>query len=127
METNTNAIEFENKTLRERALSAAVRFLKRRECEIVDREWYCNAGSIDIVARQNDTLVFTTVTVREADKGPLPEDDLAPETRSRREQLAAAFLMASDLIDTQIRFDNVSLLVFGGNRALVCHRINALG
>ena len=41
METNNNAIEFEGKTLRERAIEAAVRFMERHDYEVLERESFC--------------------------------------------------------------------------------------
>lgn len=42
----------------------AARFLKRAGYRIVERNFRCRAGEIDIVARDGDTLVFVEVRTR---------------------------------------------------------------
>ena len=127
METNNNAIEFEGKTLRERAIEAAVRFMERHDYEVLEREWFCEAGTVDIVAMQDGVLVFASVTVRECAEGGFIEEDCSPQARAHNEQLAAAFLAATDYVDVQFRFDVISLLVIGSSRAMLRHHINAFG
>lgn len=44
-----------------RARDAAIRYLTLRGYEILDRDWQCGAGCIDIVCWDGETLVFADV------------------------------------------------------------------
>lgn len=104
---------------------AAARFLYRRGYEIVERNWKCFAGEADIIARDNDTLVFVEVkTRRDCQKG-FPSEAVTKTKRERYERIALAFLSDHDISDVSVRFDVVSLVVIAGKRALIRHHINA--
>lgn len=116
-----------NQELGRRGEEAAARFLERRGYDIVARNWTCPIGEVDIIARDESTLVFTEVKTRSNCEKGLPEDAVGPEKRSRYEKLAAAFLKDYDVVDLRVRFDVVALLVIAPDRALVRHHIDAFG
>ena len=113
------------KDLKERAIKATKLFLERRGYEVVETDWECPAGAIDVVAMEDDTLVFVEVSARNADEGGFPEGS-GPEGRGRRETAAVAYLAEHEGVDRPVRFDNVSLVVFGEGKASLRHHINAL-
>ena len=114
-----------NKELGRRGEEAAVRFLERRGFEVLERNWTCHAGEADIIAQDEDTLVFVEVKTRSnADKG-LPEEAVDKHKRERYERIAAAFLQTYDTVDIAVRFDVVSILVIGSERAFLRHHVNA--
>lgn len=53
---------------------AAVIFLKNQGFRIIDRNFQKRYGEIDIIAKDNHTLVFVEVKTRRGDKFGLPED-----------------------------------------------------
>lgn len=114
-----------NKELGRRGEEAAARFLERKGFEILERNWACHAGEADIIAQDEDTLVFVEVKTRSnADKG-LPEEAVDKHKRERYERIAAAFLQTYETVDIAVRFDVVSILVIGSERAFLRHHINA--
>ncbi len=115
----------ESKELGVRGERAAVRFLERRGYEIVDQNWRCNAGEVDIVARDQDTIVFVEVKTRASIDAGLPEEAIDDEKRRRYEMLAAHYLHGHDTGEVPVRFDVIALLVVAPDRALVRHHINA--
>ena len=112
----------ENAELGRRGEDAAARFLYRRGYDIVERNWKCAAGEADIIARDGDAVVFVEVKTRSSVEKGLPSDAVDKRKRERYEKIAALFLAA---VDVPVRFDVVSLLVIGADRALVRHHINA--
>ena len=48
------------------------------------------------------------------------------EGRERRETAAIAYLAEHEDVDRPVRFDDVSLVVFGEGKAVLRHHINAL-
>lgn len=71
--------------LKEKAIKAAARFLIQRGYEVVETGWKSEGGSaIDVVAREDDAVVFVDVYARlGADRG-MPEDG-GEASRERRE------------------------------------------
>ena len=115
----------ENAELGRRGEDAAARFLYRRGYDIVERTWKCAAGEADIIARDGDAVVFVEVKTRSSVEKGLPSDAVDKRKRERYEKIAALFLAGYEAVDVPVRFDVVSLLVIGADRALVRHHINA--
>lgn len=114
-----------NVELGRRGEEAAVRFLERRGFEVLERNWTCAAGEADIIAQDEGTLVFVEVKTRSnTDKG-LPEEAVDKHKRERYEKIAAAFLQTYETVDIAVRFDVVSILVIGSERAFLRHHVNA--
>lgn len=114
-----------NADLGRRGEDAATRFLRRRGYEIVERNWKCPAGEADIIARDGDAVVFVEVKTRTSIEKGLPSDAVDQRKRERYEKIAALFLRDFEAVDVPVRFDVVSLLVIGDDRALIRHHINA--
>ena len=104
---------------------AAVRFLKRHGFDILEQNWKCLAGEADIIAREDDSLVFVEVKTRAGvDKG-LPEEAVNKKKRQRYERIAALYLSTYEVADIQVRFDIISILVVAADRALLRHHRSA--
>lgn len=114
------------KDLKERAIKATKLFLERRGYGVVETGWECPAGAIDVVAMEDDILVLVEVSARTADEGGFPEGS-GLEGRRRRETAAIAYLAEHEDVDRPVRFDDVSLVVFGEGKAFLRHHINAWG
>ncbi|WP_420870335.1 YraN family protein, partial [Eggerthella sinensis] len=114
-----------NADLGRRGEDAAARFLDRRGYEIVERNWTCAAGEADIVARDEETVVFVEVKTRSSCERGLPSEAVDAEKRERYERIAALFLQGYDVVDVPVRFDIISLVVIGPDRAMIRHHINA--
>lgn len=114
-----------NVELGRRGEEAAARFLDRRGYEIVERNWSCAAGEADIVARDGEALVFVEVKTRSSTEKGFPAEAVDAAKRNRYERIAALFLKGYDVVDVQVRFDVISLVVVGPDRALIRHHINA--
>lgn len=114
-----------NKDLGRRGERAAARFLEARGFKILERNWACDAGEADIIANHEGDLVFVEVKTRSNLEHGLPDEAVDAAKRSRYERIAAYYLRDCDTVDMPVRFDVVSLLVVGGERALVRHHINA--
>jgi len=78
--------------------------------QVLDRNWRCSDGEIDIVARDGAALVFVEVkTRRDLTFGP-PEEAVIIEKRRRLRRLALRWLAQSTVRPDEIRFDVVSVL-----------------
>lgn len=114
-----------NKALGARGEKAAARFLYRRGYEILEQNWTCFAGEADIIAKDEDTLVFVEVKTRKDCEHGFPSEAVTAEKRRRYEKIALAYLADYEPSDFPVRFDVVSIVVIGPDKAMVRHQINA--
>ena len=92
----------------------AVAELTRRGYEIVTRNWYCQAGEVDVVARQDEAWYFVEVRARRGREFGTPEESLTPAKLQRMIDVALTYLGEHDLNDVDWR---VSLVAVEMNRA----------
>lgn len=116
-----------NKKLGEKGEIAAKKYLENKGYEILDTNWTCKLGEIDIVAKDRDSLVFVEVKTRSNLKTGLPEDAVDAKKRKKYECLAAMYIKDTDFVNIAVRFDVVGILVINSTRALLRHHVNAFG
>ena len=109
---------------------AGVAYLKRRDYQVLETDWTCGAGSFDIVAKDEDTLVFVEVQgitdAQEFDKEFTAEEK--KEKRAYVERVSIQYLIAhTDITDAPIRFDVMQVLNLDGDRCMIKHAVNAFG
>lgn len=116
--------------LREKALRAAETFVHHRGYEILDTGYRLeDGGQLDIVAKENGELVFIEVLMEVDSKKGFPEHKCDSASRARKESAAIQWLSdhPETTTGTAFRFDVISLVVIGDDRALARHFVNALG
>jgi putative endonuclease len=77
---------------------------------LLDRNWRCTAGEIDIIARDGSAVVFVEVKTRRGDGFGLPAESVVADKVRRLRRLAAEWLARSGVRPTEVRFDVVSVL-----------------
>lgn len=112
--------------LGERGESIAANHLTRRGLVLLDRNWRCDAGEIDLVLRDGRVLVICEVKTRTStDYGdPLEAVDQRKVDRLRR--LAARWLRVHDCHPEDIRIDMVGVLVPPG-RPVELEHVEGIG
>lgn len=111
----------DRKRLGERGEDAAVAFLDRVGMTVVERNWRCSAGEVDIVALDDGAIVLVEVKTRRTVRKGTPEEAVTPAKRRRYAKLAAAYLQAAGVSAVELRFDVITLLVVAEDRALLRH------
>jgi len=93
---------------------AAAAFLQRRRIVIVERNYSCRGGEIDLVAVAAGTLVFVEVRTRSA--GSLVDPLASIDGNKRRRIVTAArhYVARHGFHDRPMRFDVVSVRACGG-------------
>ncbi len=79
-------------SLGQRGEELACTLLARQGYEIVERNWRCPRGEIDIVAREGDCWAFVEVKTRRGHQTEYPEDGLTPAKLARLVELAQLYL-----------------------------------
>lgn len=110
-----------SKRLGERGEDAAVAYLERSGFTIVERNWRCPAGEVDIIAFEGEALILCEVKTRKGVRKGTPEDAVTPAKQKRYKRLAAAYVQFAGLDAVHIRFDVITLLVLAEDRALLRH------
>ncbi|MGQ9802687.1 MAG: YraN family protein [Anaerolineae bacterium] len=70
----------------------ALQELQRRGSEIVERNWRCEAGEVDIVARRGQVWAFVEVRTRRGEAFGTPEESITPKKRARMEAVAERYM-----------------------------------
>ena len=116
-----------NREIGKRGENAAVRYLEKMGYEILERNWKCQFGEADVIARDGQTLVFVEVKTRTGISKGFPSESVNAKKRRRYEKIAAWYLKEYDEVDIPVRFDVVALLVISEDRAFIRHYVNAFG
>lgn len=88
----------------------AARRYERDGYRILDRNYCCGAGEIDIIARRGDTLVFCEVKTRRTDYFGDPAEAVTPAKQARLRRLAMIWLSQHPARGVKLRFDVVSII-----------------
>ena len=78
--------------------------------EVVERNWRCRAGELDLILRRGRTFVFCEVKTRSTNAFGAPVEAITRDKQVRLRHLAARWLDESPLRPTEIRFDVASVL-----------------
>jgi putative endonuclease len=100
---------------------AAEEFLRRRHYTIVERNYRCRVGEVDLVALDGDTIVFIEVKTRRGEGFGSPLDAVDPRKQRQVYRAAQQFLVEHRLNDRAARFDVVGVWWEGGR--VVCELV----
>jgi len=80
--------------------------------EIIDRNWRCRAGELDLICRKDATLVICEVKTRSSLAYGHPAEAVTATKQRRIRQLATQWLAQADLgrRPSRVRFDVVAVL-----------------
>ena len=88
----------------------AERHLTAAGMVVLDRNWRCEAGEIDLVLRDGPALVLCEVKTRTSDAFGSPHEAVTPAKVARLRKLAARWLQAHGLRPAEVRIDVVAVL-----------------
>jgi putative endonuclease len=88
----------------------AVEHLRQDGLRVLDRNWRCAEGEIDIVAAERRSLVICEVKTRSSVRYGTPLEAVSRAKRSRLRRLAACWLVAHGVLFDEIRIDVVGVL-----------------
>jgi putative endonuclease len=112
-------------TLGKSGEKVALRYLEDKKYKIVAMNFRLFRGEIDIIAYDNNTLVFVEVKTRKSTDFGLPEESVTPSKQKQIKKIAQGFLTKNNLYETECRFDVVSLILDKGKTYSIRHIKNA--
>ena len=93
-----------------RAEREAGRYLRRAGYQIIDRNWRCRGGELDIVLARGDLIVFVEVRSVFTSYLGTPTQTVSPPKQARVAYAAGAWLCAHRRPLGRIRFDVVGVI-----------------
>ncbi|MEE9613500.1 MAG: YraN family protein [Thermodesulfobacteriota bacterium] len=99
----------EGRDLGKRGEDEAARVLKKNGYKVIERNFRCRRGEIDLIATDGETIVFVEVKARGRGSIGSPEEAVDSRKRDRIIKAAREYLMRSGQSDRQVRFDVVSV------------------
>jgi putative endonuclease len=106
--------------------SLAILQLENKGYEIIERNWRCNRGEVDIVAKAGDELVFVEVKTRRGRAMGTPEEGLTIKKSQKLVELAQIYLY-EHLLEMDWRVDLVAVELDRSGKLLRCeHIVNAV-
>ena len=88
----------------------AVIFLQREGFKILDTTFRWQKAEVDIIASNDEFLVFTEVKTRGSEKFGPPEQAITPKKESLYKDVVEAYLEQHPS-DLEIRFDVISIII----------------
>ena len=104
----------------------AAEHLRAHGYTIMARNWRCATGEIDIIARQDETLVFVEVRSRSGSTTAAALETIVRRKQHKLIQLAHEYLAHHGLEDADWRIDVIGIAMRGGAPPLIDHVENAL-
>jgi putative endonuclease len=99
----------------------AARHLVEAGMVLLDRNWRCPSGEIDLVLRDGHTLVFCEVKTRSSTAYGSPLESVGVKKAARLRRLAALWIQAHGVRVKDVRIDLVGVLQSAGAPAVVDH------
>lgn len=123
--TGGNSQGHQNATLGSRGEELAASFLERNGFTIVERNFRCKGGEVDIVARDGNTIVFVEVKSRKSLAYGVPQEAVTPFKQRQISKAALTWLARHHKIDSPARFDVIALLLDSSYSHRIEHIRNA--
>ncbi|RLB08083.1 MAG: YraN family protein [Deltaproteobacteria bacterium] len=98
------------KALGDRGEDLAVRYLLKRGYKVIEKNYRCFLGEIDLIARDKGTLVFVEIKARSSARFGLPQEAVSPFKQRKLIQVAKAYMAERHLGEAiATRFDVVAV------------------
>ena len=99
----------------------AAHFLEDAGYRLIERNWRCRQGEIDIVAERGDTIVFVEVKTRSSLAFGHPFEAITASKLARLRGLAGAWCAERSPSATRIRLDAIAVVAPRGQRPQIEH------
>jgi len=108
----------QKKELGKKGEDLALRFLKKRGYRIIEQNYVCKMGEMDLIAKEKDTLVFIEVKTRTSMYFGPPQLAVTKFKQRQMSKVALYFLKEKKIEDVKARFDVVAILLTPGGEEI---------
>jgi putative endonuclease len=95
--------------LGERGENEACNYLKKMGYQIVEKDFRCKIGQIDIIARDDNTLCFVEVKCRSSYSFGKPEEAITWRKKQRIKKISEYYMLRKRITNADIRYDAVTI------------------
>lgn len=99
----------------ERGEDRAEALLKKHGYRIIERNYRCTRGEIDIIARDGDTIAFVEVKTRSSEDFGGPKYSVDKRKQRKLTEVAEHYIAERGVKETDLRFDVVSIVIKDGS------------
>ena len=104
--------------------SLAEDYIKRKGYKIIQRNYRCRLGEIDIIAKDDDTIVFIEVRTKQNENFGSPQGSVTSTKKSKISKTALSFIQEKNLSGYSYRFDFIAI-TFSQGKPNIEHIENA--
>lgn len=90
--------------------SLAEAHLRKAGYTIVERNFRCPYGEVDLIALEKDTIVFVEVKARMSEDAGSPFEAVGPHKQRQIARVAQYYLRRERLLDRRVRFDVIGIV-----------------
>jgi putative endonuclease len=92
----------------------AAAYLRRAGYEILERNYRCPFGEVDIIAREGGSIVFVEVKCRRSERFGEPETSVGREKQKKIARISLNYLQQQNRLSCAARFDVVAVKMLAG-------------
>ena len=111
----------ENKITGNIGESFACEYLEKNNYKILERNFVSYRGEIDIIALENNEIVFIEVKTRTQTYCGTPSESVNMRKEKQLYKVAEYYLYLNNLLDAKVRFDVIEIYLHGSNSYKLNH------
>lgn len=89
----------------------AANHLHKNGYKIINKNYRCTLGEIDLIAERDNTIIFIEVKTRRSFNYGFPEESVTARKQDKIRKVASYFLKVHGIFDMDCRFDVVTVFV----------------
>ena len=105
-----------------RGEESAAGFLRVQGYRILERNYRCPLGEVDIIARDGNTIVFVEVKTRTSERFGSPQAAIGPQKQKRMTAIALYYLKGQGWLGKPARFDVAAVSLREGRETVTLYR-----
>ncbi|NPV03703.1 MAG: YraN family protein [Syntrophaceae bacterium] len=106
----------------DRGEDRAAAFLEAQGYRILERNYRCPLGEVDLIARDGETLVFVEVKTRASSRFGPPQAAVGPRKQKKMTAVALFYLKGQGWLAAPSRFDVAAVSLAGGRETVTLYK-----
>lgn len=103
----------------------AAEYLHKKGLNIIEHNYRCSIGEMDLIAYHGNTLVFVEIKTRRSLSFGLPAESVTSKKQKKYFKIAQCYMKEKGIKDVNCRFDVVEVMVNSDGSCQFNHIINA--
>lgn len=89
----------------------AALYLEKQGYEIVEQNFRCRLGEVDIICKKNNQIIFVEVKTRTSDSYGTPGEAVNKDKKNKIRKVAALYMMSEKITNYQVKFDVMEIVL----------------